>query len=418
MKRINHRSGWILAICFMFCFYPLFAQQDSVNYVTVSGIIKDKQSKKDLNYVNISLLGSNIGTVTNEDGAFTLKFPESYSTPVIGISHLGYKSEKIQVDKNNLEDMKILLTPQANLINEIVVIGLNPLSIVQEAIKRIPRNYSGKPNMLTGFYRETVQKGRKYISVSEAVTDMYKTPYSESINSDKVQIIKGRRLLSQKPSDTLSVKLIGGPNLSLVMDIVKNRESLINPDELYFYDFRMAESVNIDNKPQYVVSFIPKVIMPEALFYGNMYIDKENFTFTRIEFSLSMDSQEKAIRAILHKKPLGLRFRPQELSFLITYKVDDGVAYLNYIRNNIRFKCDWKKRLFATNYTVVSEMVVTDRNSNNIKPISNKYSFDIRDAFYDKVANFDNENFWGNYNIIEPSESLDHAVYKLKKQSK
>ncbi|MGM9796257.1 MAG: hypothetical protein ACI3ZY_01510 [Parabacteroides sp.] len=26
----------------------------------------------------------------------------------------------------------------------------------------------------------------------------------------------------------------------------------------------------------------------------------------------------------------------------------------------VRFKCDWKRKLFSTNYTVVSEMVVTD----------------------------------------------------------
>ncbi|MGM9796255.1 MAG: hypothetical protein ACI3ZY_01500, partial [Parabacteroides sp.] len=29
-------------------------------------------------------------------------------------------------------------------------------------------------------------------------------------------------------------------------------------------------------------------------------------------------------------------------------------------RNEVRFKCDWKRKLFSSNYTVVSEMVVTD----------------------------------------------------------
>ena len=29
-----------------------------------------------------------------------------------------------------------------------------------------------------------------------------------------------------------------------------------------------------------------------------------------------------------------------------------------------------------------------------------------------------NEDFWGTYNIIEPTESLEHAMHKLKKQSR
>ena len=36
----------------------------------------------------------------------------------------------------------------------------------------------------------------------------------------------------------------------------------------------------------------------------------------------------------------------------------------------------------------------------------------------DEVDNFTSDNFWGGYNIIEPTESLEHAVNKLKKQQK
>lgn len=61
-----------------------------------------------------------------------------------------------------------------------------------------------------------------------------------------------------------------------------------------------------------------------------------------------MDNKVKAVQAILAKKPYGLRFKPQELSFLVTYKDMDGKTYLNYIRNRIRFKCDWKRKLFST----------------------------------------------------------------------
>ena len=81
------------------------------------------------------------------------------------------------------------------------------------------------------------------------------------------------------------------------------------------------------------------------------------------------------------------------------------------------FKCDWKRKLFSTNYTIVSEMVVTDGKEQN-NSIPYRMSFKADQSLSDKVSDFADENFWGAYNIIEPTESLENAVYKLKKQHK
>ena len=59
----------------------------------------------------------------------------------------------------------------------------------------------------------------------------------------------------------------------------------------------------------------------------------------------------------------------------MTYKQQGTKTYLNYIRNVIRFKCDWKKRLFSSSYTAFSEMVVTDRTESPLSGISNKNTF-------------------------------------------
>ncbi|MCK9160689.1 MAG: carboxypeptidase-like regulatory domain-containing protein, partial [Bacteroidaceae bacterium] len=103
---------------------------------------------------------------------------------------------------------------------------------------------------------------------------------------------------------------------------------------------------------------------------------------------------------------------------LITYKNQGGVTYLNYVRNDLRFKCSWKKKLFSTTYNITSEMVVTNRQEGQVDVIPRKESFKMNDIFSDKVDNFENDDFWGAYNIIQPTESLEHAVDKLKKQRK
>ena len=48
-----------------------------------------------------------------------------------------------------------------------------------------------------------------------------------------------------------------------------------------------------------------------------------------------------------------------------------------------------------------------------MQPIANRSSFDSRDAYYDKVEYFMDPEYWSQYNIIEPSESLDKAIRKL-----
>jgi hypothetical protein len=407
--------GYLMTALLLLSSYPLQAQEEG-NYFIVSGTVKDKQTKKKLEYVNISVPGTNVGTITNSDGEFTIKVQDSLQAKVVEISHIGYYNYRIALTGNDMVDENVMLTQNANVLEEVVVRAHDPRMLVEEAMNRIGKNYSEKPTLLTGFYRETAQKGKRYINISEAIIDVYKTPYDEDASRDRVQIFKGRALLSQKASDTLIVKLLGGPNLSLYVDIVKNPDILLDKTTLGYFSFRMEESVVMDNRPQYVISFQPQAILPYALHFGKLYIDKESLAFTRAEFNLNMEDRDKATSAILKKKPAGLRFRPVEVSFLVTYKQVNGKSYLNYIRNEVRFKCDWKRRLFSTNYAMVSEMVVTDSKDQAVNAIPYKMSFKSSQSLSDKVSDFRDENFWGSYNIIEPTESLEKAANKLRKQ--
>ena len=185
---------------------------------------------------------------------------------------------------------------------------------------------------------------------------------------------------------------------------------MLDKASLHYYKYKMENSVMINERLHYVISFEPQVVMPYALFYGNLYIDQETLAFSRAEFNLSMDDRNKVTQAILRKKPFRLHFKPEEVAYLVTYK------QLNYVRNEVRFKCDYKRRLFSTNYTIISEMVVTDRQENNIAKIPAREAFSDRYSLLDKVSNFYDANFWEGYNIIEPTESLESAVNKLKKQ--
>jgi len=353
--------------------------------------------------------------VTNDDGFFVLKSDQP--PQAIMVTHVGYRSQRITLDQLPRQQLRIRLEPVVVQLKEVTVMAQNARQLVEAAIRRIPQNYSSRPELYHCFYRETAMKRQHYITVAEGVADMFKTSYRRDHSSDRVAISKGRRLLSHKLSDTLGVKVLAGPLVAVQLDLVKNTDLLLNSNELDNYDLKMEAPTSIGQRQQFVVSIIPRETMPYPLYFGKLYIDQNTLAFTRAELSLDMSDRRKATEQMLVRKPLGVRFKPKELALLVDYRTgDDGITRMSYIRTTFRFNCDWKRRLLATSFTAFCEMVVTSSTNSDVQPIRGRDSFDQRDAFFDKVDYFRDPAFWQDYNIIEPTETLDKAINRLLKK--
>ena len=386
----------------------------SAQRFVMSGTVTDKKTGKGIAYATVRALPSTTTVVTNEEGFFTLKQEES--PEVIEVTHINYNAESVRLNDLPVSPLRIQLTPSSVLLQEVNVWTDDPRKLVDIAISKIAQNYSTSPSLYKCFYRETVMKRQRYTYIAEAVVDMYKTAYTRGIGRDKVAISKGRRLVSPRAGDTLSVKVLGGPAQPLMLDVVKNASFLLNDENLADYAFSMETPTVIGNRSQFVVALAPKHILPYALYYGKLYIDCETLAFTRVELSLDMSDRDKATAFMLVKKPAGVKFKPRELSCLIDYRFDGKVCRISYVRSNFRFSGDWKKRQFTSPFTAACEMAVTDHLTDSIQPISGRDSFDSRDAFFDKVDYFLDPDYWEDYNIIEPTETLDKAVNRLLKR--
>ena len=380
-------------------------------HTTLSGIVTDAKSGNPIAQATVAMAG--VSVVTNDDGMFTLKVKPAAGT--LTVSHIGYRTMRVKVSDNHSAPVTVRLQPTAIQLKEVVVWNEDPWKLIEQALEKVPDNYNTTPQLYRCFYRETAQKRSRYIYVAEGVVDMYKTGYQKTVYRDRVAIVKGRRLVSPKQSDTLGVKVLGGPTLPVQLDVVKNTAFLLNQEELSKYTLGMAPAAVIDDRLQYVITLISYVEQSYPLSYGKLYIDRETLAFTRVELSLDMSDRQKASNYMLHKKPHGVRFKPKEMSCLIDYRTVDGKTTIHYVRNTFRFGCDWKRRLFSTNFTAVAELVVTDRLP-DVRPISGRESFDSRDAFFDHVDYFRDPDFWKDYNIIEPTESLDKGIGKIIKK--
>ena len=391
--------------------------QNGTSYYTVNGVIKDSKTKQKVIFASVSVPGTNVGTVSNSDGEFTLKVQKSLNIKEFEISHLGYINKKFAITEST-EEQVFLVDPFSVELKELVVKPVDPRSLVLRAIGSIGDNYSAVPNMLTGFYRETIKQRRDYVSISEAIIDIYKTSYSSSYENDRVKIFKGRKGSNVKKVDTLTVKLIGGPSVSLMLDIVKNPDVLLSRENIDYYSYELLNIVNIDGKLNYEIGFTPVMDLSFPLYYGKLYIEKETLALTMAQFSLDLKDEDKAASTFVKKKPMGLKFIPTSTSYLVTYKEQNGKYYINYVRNEVKFSCSWKRRIFRTNYTVMAEMAVTERKTENVEKFTAKESFKQYTVLADKVNEYFDENYWGEYNTIVPDESIQSAINKFNRRFK
>jgi len=99
-------------------------------------------------------------------------------------------------------------------------------------------------------------------------------------------------------------------------------------------------------------------------------------------------------------------------------KETDGKYYFNYARSEVKFKCKWKKKLFNTNYTIMSEMAATDWNAENVSKFNRKEALKKNTVFAEELTAFMDDDFWGEYNYIEPDESIETAIEKYNRRVK
>jgi hypothetical protein len=390
------------------------------NYITIKGKVVDAENGTPLVFATVAVKESNVAIVTNIDGEFTLKIGEPVTAKNLEVSFLGYKNKTIPLSdmRDNGYKNVISLETAPIPIKEIVVKPLDPIDIVEKAIGRIGKNYASEPNLMTAFYRETIRKNRTYVSIGEAVVEIFKAPYANDVRFDGTRIYKGRKSSDVEKMDTVLFKLQGGPVSVMQLDIAKNTESILTQDAMQYYNYSLTGVIEIDGKPHYVIDFLQKPSVDMPLFMGSLYIEMDSYAITEVEFGFNLSDKAAASSIFIRKKPLGMEVTPELATYRTKYREQDGKYYFAYSRAEVKFKVDWKKKLFNTYYTTMSEIAVTDRTTEEVIKFANKEKIRYTDVFSEKVTAFTDPEFWGEYNVIEPDQSIESAIRKLSRKLK
>ncbi len=394
-------------------------QQDSITFQQYSGKVVDVHSNNKLVFASLLISGTNVSTITNSDGEFLLKVPSKLHNAKVLVSFLGYHSREIALSSLKKTKSTITLAPAITKLSEVVfTLSKDAKSLVRKTFKKKGENTLDKHLLMTAFYRETIKKRKKNVSLAEAIVHIYKQPYT-SLRKDDVKLYKSRKSTDYTRLDTIAVKLQGGPYNALYVDLMKYPEYLFTDNSFDYYSYSFAPSVSINDKPVYVVKFKQHSYIEEPLYFGTLYIDAESLALTSAIFNLNVENKERASKLFVKKKPKDIVVTPLNIAYRVDYREKNGKWYYGYSNAQLSFKINKKRKLFNSIYSLTSEMAVTDWKLNSQKEVL-KYKLRMSKSIIisDEASGFSDPKFWGAYNVIEPERSIESAIAKIKKQLK
>ncbi len=395
-------------------------QQDSAVYKRFSGIVIDKQTSKPLVFASLLIENTNISTITNTEGEFSLKVPSSIAKDAnLLISFLGYQSKVLPLSQLKNNKNKITLNPTVTQLPEVsVTLPNDAKAIVKTAFHKKNTNYFDKKATMTAFYRETIKKRRKNVSLAEAIVTIYKQPYDLS-KRDFIKLYKSRKKTDYTRLDTLALKLQGGPYNPLYIDLMKYPEYMFTSDVINLYTFSFAPSTTINSKPVYVINFKQRKDVNEPLYYGKLFIDSNSLALVSATYNLNVENKELTSKIFVKKKPKGVFVYPTIASYRVDYRERDGKWYYGYSNVKLTFKVIKKGKWFNSTYSLSSEMAVTDwKQTVAAEKIKPKERMRRTVIIGDEASGFSDTEFWGSYNVIEPEKSIESAIKKIKKKLK
>lgn len=398
----------------------VFAFQETQNsFRQYKGKVIEKNSNKQLVFATVALEETNISTISNTEGEFLLKVPSAIKEGIVSFSFLGHTTKKISLGELNTDNNKIELEISVTQLEEVNVnVPKDAEALVREVLNKKGENYFNNQTLMTAFYRETIKKRRRNVSLSEAVVNIYKSSYASS-KKDAVQLFKARKSTDYSKLDTVALKLQGGPFNTLYVDIIKYPEYIFADETIDEYIFSFDRSTFINDRQIYIIDFKQLPSIREPLYYGKLYIDVENKTLKSAVYQLNITNRELASRLFVRKKPANVDVWPTEIAYRVDYRNKNGKWYYGYSNVLLEFKVDWDDKLFNSVYSMTAEMAVTDWKSNSegatLKP---KEKIKKSIILSDEAIGFSDPDFWGEYNIIEPEKSIESAIRKIQRQLK
>ena len=318
-------------LCFLISVSYTAAQQ-----INISGIITDATTGEPLPYVNVVLLPTHLatGTMTNEDGKYTLTFAVSGES--IMFSYVGYEPVTISLTEVKNGVHNVMLKPLSTQLNEVVVSGNrtrytnrdNPaVELIRNVIANKNKNRIEAQNtyeyecyekielsindlsdsiiknpIFNRFpflfnYIDTAQHTGKLslpIFLRENISKHYFQKYPAKEKEIKIasQMANFHDIIEQETLGVFLDGMVGKSNIydNQIMILENEYMSPLNPLAPNFYRFHILDTVDISSVSCIWLSVYPRNAQDFG-FRGGLYITNDsNYALKRAELSFTQNN--------------------------------------------------------------------------------------------------------------------------------
>lgn len=294
--------------------------------ITVTGKITDATTGEGVGYAGVFVRGQNVGVTADFDGAFKIVIPKPSDS--LWCSYLGYVTKAKPLSKNPIQIVNFTLEPNNFNLAEIEVKPReNPAITLIKLANKNQQKYN--PDNIDAYHYESFSELN--LSIDHLDPRIQKMPWFKNIKPlfDSINGIRsdeGKPLLPVFISETVSdyyfqsppkkhheyikatnVKGVGvtdGTTTVQVLGatlqqynfydswIVVMKKAFISPIGdgcLFYYKYRIRDTVTIDNKTCYKIEVTPKR-KQDLAFTGNVWISDTSYAIMRISVTIAKDA--------------------------------------------------------------------------------------------------------------------------------
>ncbi|MBR1798446.1 MAG: TonB-dependent receptor [Bacteroidales bacterium] len=222
-------------------------------YITLHGLVSDKQSRQPVPYTAILLQGTSTGTQANDRGEFALKVSSVEGTVVF--SAMGYKKATVSVKQLRKSGI-VRLEPHLLQLQEVTIKDYRtPQALIAEAVRRLPDNYHTDTTIGTWFARDWRMLDTTLYLFDESVVDMLRFGYNTHSNKryytntnrkremdDNYKVVRKHRLLIY---DSIPLRMANADSDNASKELQYN-------DNSTFYDILATPDANYLTAPRLV----------------------------------------------------------------------------------------------------------------------------------------------------------------------
>ena len=402
---------------------PLFGQ------FAVEGIVTDGATGAFVPFAQVRVLGTGSGTLTNEEGRFSLQIA---GPDTLLVAAIGYDSRRVPVRRTD-SDLTIALDTRTYSLAEVLIVPVTAEEILTQALAAIPQNYGHEPVLMQAFYRELIAQNGEYAALNEAVVDLYKTANGpEPQQQDQVRLVKGRRRGDAPKIPNLSLTLGPGGIHRLSGTAVTGQqmlESFLDPDHFKLYTYELTGVQAYQGRQVYEIRFDQERRLRKKLYAGTIYVDVETLAFVSIAYEISAEGRKfrasqlgglKVQASLALARMLGYDFGVEDEQGRIDFRYHQARWYLAYHGYALDFALHIPEK--ATGDTLPQDIAIRARRELAVTrfeagqpaaPFAPDVQFS-RDSSLDAYAGPYEDSFWAGYSYLTPTQSLRRAAEAIR----